>query len=55
MPQLNPLNWFNMLTFSWAVLGTIVPAKVKEINWLSHPQSKKTQKPKATPWSWPWS
>nr|WNH23971.1 ATP synthase F0 subunit 8 [Malacanthus plumieri] len=55
MPQLNPLNWFNMFACSWAVLATVIPTKVKEINWLGHPQSKKAQKPEATSWSWPWS
>nr|UQJ79417.1 ATP synthase F0 subunit 8 [Trigonopoma gracile] len=28
MPQLNPLPWFTILIFSWAVLLIITPTKV---------------------------
>nr|WNH22431.1 ATP synthase F0 subunit 8 [Caulolatilus microps] len=55
MPQLNPLKWFNMFVCSWLVFGTIIPMKIKQINWPSHPERMKTQKPKATSWSWPWA
>nr|YP_010397646.1 ATP synthase F0 subunit 8 [Brevibora dorsiocellata]UQJ78780.1 ATP synthase F0 subunit 8 [Brevibora dorsiocellata] len=28
MPQLNPLPWFTILAFSWAILLVLTPAKV---------------------------
>uniref|UniRef100_UPI0030FE86ED ATP synthase F0 subunit 8 n=1 Tax=Lopholatilus villarii TaxID=458580 RepID=UPI0030FE86ED len=54
MPQLNPLYWFNMLAFSWMAFMTILPMKIKNTSFPDFPELKEVEKPKTTPWTWPW-
>nr|YP_010957060.1 ATP synthase F0 subunit 8 [Naucrates ductor]WMY90322.1 ATP synthase F0 subunit 8 [Naucrates ductor] len=54
MPQLNPAPWFAILTFSWLVFLIVIPPKVTAHNFPNEPTPQSTEKPKATPWTWPW-
>nr|YP_004465015.1 ATP synthase F0 subunit 8 [Rasboroides vaterifloris]BAK23203.1 ATPase subunit 8 [Rasboroides vaterifloris] len=54
MPQLNPLPWFTILVFSWAVL--LVMTKTKIMNYTQPNEFvlldiKKYQNPN---WTWSW-
>nr|YP_003345246.1 ATP synthase F0 subunit 8 [Nemichthys scolopaceus]BAI53319.1 ATPase subunit 8 [Nemichthys scolopaceus] len=54
MPQLDPAPWFMILMFSWTVFLTILPTKIMAYVYNNEPSHQSAEKPKLTPWNWPW-
>nr|WNH17295.1 ATP synthase F0 subunit 8 [Decapterus punctatus] len=54
MPQLNPAPWFAILTFSWLIFLTVIPPKVMAHTFPNEPAPQSAEKPKTSPWTWPW-
>nr|QZL30461.1 ATP synthase F0 subunit 8 [Paratrygon sp. o FPM-2021]QZL30510.1 ATP synthase F0 subunit 8 [Paratrygon sp. o FPM-2021] len=54
MPQLNPNPWFLIFLFTWLFFLTIMPNKVMS-HLFNNNITKNIQKPRPTPWNWPWS
>nr|YP_007026385.1 ATP synthase F0 subunit 8 [Telatrygon zugei]AFV48247.1 ATP synthase F0 subunit 8 [Telatrygon zugei] len=55
MPQLNPNPWFLIFLFTWTFFLIILPGKVTSYLLNNNPTTKDIQKPKPTPWNWPWT
>nr|YP_010957034.1 ATP synthase F0 subunit 8 [Bathyanthias cubensis]WMY90218.1 ATP synthase F0 subunit 8 [Bathyanthias cubensis]WMY90231.1 ATP synthase F0 subunit 8 [Bathyanthias cubensis]WMY90244.1 ATP synthase F0 subunit 8 [Bathyanthias cubensis]WMY90257.1 ATP synthase F0 subunit 8 [Bathyanthias cubensis] len=54
MPQLNPLPWFGILTFSWLIfLLVIFPTVLSNIN-PNQVTASNNKARKSGVWSWPW-
>nr|UMB51035.1 ATP synthase F0 subunit 8 [Pipa arrabali] len=54
MPQLDPGPWFMILLSSWLIL-LILPPKVTNHHSFNEPATQSTEKPKPSPWNWPWA
>nr|YP_010397854.1 ATP synthase F0 subunit 8 [Rasbora kalbarensis]UQJ79066.1 ATP synthase F0 subunit 8 [Rasbora kalbarensis] len=54
MPQLNPLPWFMILIFSWAILLTITPTKVINHTQPNEPILLDTKEYQNPNWTWLW-
>nr|YP_009160421.1 ATP synthase F0 subunit 8 [Urogymnus dalyensis]AIY56263.1 ATP synthase F0 subunit 8 [Urogymnus dalyensis] len=55
MPQLNPNPWFMIFLFAWTFFLLLMPGKIMSYMFNNCPTTKNTQKPKSTPWNWPWA
>nr|UQJ78832.1 ATP synthase F0 subunit 8 [Rasbora argyrotaenia] len=54
MPQLNPIPWFTILLFSWAILLIITPIKVLDNIQPNDPILLEIKKYQDLDWIWLW-